>query len=276
MTGVLHAHLLSVSTAALRGKPSDTTPPPQIASLVSSDCQRFDNCSSMLHFGPLALVALLVVAGLLADLVGLLPMFAGVGVMLLVIGVQIRFSRRFAAVRKLTAGRTDGRARAASEAFGAMLSLKAYGWEGALQQRIVNLRREEAAGVLIAHKMRGINNGLYSLRDPTATPPVPSPPLGPHCDPTRALPSSGTPLRPHPCPPLLTTPCCCHVAGTLRRRRRRRSRSLRPTGCSTAAKSTRCVSTLRTRRSLCSTSCGCVWANVRSSPRRDWTWLDGT
>ena len=161
MTGVLHAHLLSVSTAALRGNPADKTPPPQIASLVSSDCQRFDNCCSMLHFGPLSIVTLVVVAALLATLVGPLPMIAGVGVMLVNIGLQVYFSRRFATVRKLTAGRTDARARAASEAFGAMLSLKAYGWEAALQERLVSLRRDEASGVLIAHKMRGVNNGLY-------------------------------------------------------------------------------------------------------------------
>lgn len=161
MTGVLHHRLLSVSTAALRGTPTDNPPPPNIVSLVTSDCQRFDNALPFLHFGWSAIVVLCVIAALLARLVGPWPMAAGVGVMLVVIGIQVRFSMRFASVRKLTAGRTDARARAAEEAFGAILSLKTYGWEEALQARLTALRHSEASGIFSAQTMKALNNGLY-------------------------------------------------------------------------------------------------------------------
>eukprot|EP00966_Prymnesium_polylepis_P013353 308181-Prymnesium_polylepis.1 len=42
-----------------------------------------------------------------------------------------------------------------------MLSIKAYGWEEATRRHIGSLRDAEAAEVLVAHTMRGINNGLY-------------------------------------------------------------------------------------------------------------------
>ena len=141
MTGVLHAHLLRVSTAALRGSGSaghgaaDCSPPPDIAALVSSDCQRFDNALPFLHFGWLAFVALGVVSFLLARIVGAVPMAAGIGVLLITVALQGYFSMRFASVRTQIAKRTDARAKASAEVFNAMLSVKAYGWERAMHAR---------------------------------------------------------------------------------------------------------------------------------------------
>jgi ATP-binding cassette subfamily C (CFTR/MRP) protein 4 len=158
MTGVIHAKLLGVSSSALRGAA------PNVASLVSSDCQRFDNALPFLHFGWISFVDLGVVWTLLGLMLGAVPATAGVGVMLLVIAVQARSSRRFARVRAKTARHTDERARASAETFSAMLTLKAYGWEGAATARVDELRRAEAEGLLEAHSMRGLNNGAPLLR----------------------------------------------------------------------------------------------------------------
>ena len=70
--------------------------------------------------------------------------------MLLVITVQARVSKRFAAVRARTARCTDARARASAEAFAAMLSLKAYGWERDTAQRVGQLREAEARSIFSA------------------------------------------------------------------------------------------------------------------------------
>ena len=54
-----------------------------------------------------------------------------------------------------------------------MLSVKAYCWEAAIASRISELRRREAVGVLQAHAIRGVNNGLYNFeRDSTEAPPI--------------------------------------------------------------------------------------------------------
>ena len=61
MIGVIHRHLLTLSTASLRRNDARGVAPPNVAALVSSDCQRFMIALPCVHFGWLAIVVLVVV-----------------------------------------------------------------------------------------------------------------------------------------------------------------------------------------------------------------------
>ena len=86
-----------------------------IVSLVTNDCQRFDNLLPFLHAPWVSVILIVVAYFLIANIVGYAAAAAGLSVLLVSVAIQARLGFVFKKLRAKTAKATDGRVRLISE-----------------------------------------------------------------------------------------------------------------------------------------------------------------
>ena len=110
MIGVLHSKLLRLNTTSLRDTQGGS-----VYNLIASDVMRFDSIMPFLHFSYNSVVVFLLLCGLMVIEVGWAPTAAGGSTMVVLIMIQLYFSRQFARRRGITAKITDQRVRLTNE-----------------------------------------------------------------------------------------------------------------------------------------------------------------
>eukprot|EP00629_Pelagomonadales_sp_RCC1024_P011875 CAMPEP_0119277950 /NCGR_PEP_ID=MMETSP1329-20130426/18195_1 /TAXON_ID=114041 /ORGANISM="Genus nov. species nov., Strain RCC1024" /LENGTH=390 /DNA_ID=CAMNT_0007278445 /DNA_START=144 /DNA_END=1313 /DNA_ORIENTATION=+ len=164
LTVLLHAKLLRTRASEVARVSTG-----YVVSLITNDCQRFDNLLPFLHC-PWASSVLLVYAYLLiARIVGYRAAAAGCGVLLASVVIQIRLGFKYKSLRARTAAHTDARVRLISELLRGILSVKAFGWEDPFLESVARARAKEAGTILRAQWCRSVTAGLYFCTTALAT-----------------------------------------------------------------------------------------------------------
>ena len=132
-----------------------------IVSLVTNDCQRFDNLLPFLHAPWVSVILIVVAYFLISNIVGYAAAAAGLSVLLVSVAIQARLGFVFKKLRAKTAKATDGRVRLISELLSGILSVKAFAWEEPCLEAVAAARSKEASTVLRAQWCRSLTAALY-------------------------------------------------------------------------------------------------------------------
>jgi ATP-binding cassette subfamily C (CFTR/MRP) protein 4 len=133
-----------------------------LISLASNDLERTTKLCQMgayLVVGPLEAAVIL---WLLWRLVGV-GALAGYAMMLVLVLWQGHFSRRFGALREVTARLGDARAKAVAGVVTGARVLKAFGWEAPFCAQVRDVRARELRAVRSATMLRAVNEGCYAM-----------------------------------------------------------------------------------------------------------------
>ena len=133
--------LLTINTAALH-----KTTAAQTINLVANDAGKFEELSLFVHFFVLIPVETLATFGLIWWNIGL-PTLFGYAVLILLVPIQLIFSRKFSQYRKATMTCTDKRVQAINELVNGCQIIKMYNWEKAMEQRVRETRRHELSNI---------------------------------------------------------------------------------------------------------------------------------
>ena len=117
-----------------------------VVTLASSDVEKFQVSAVMAVFLGLAPLEALVVLALGVHVVGV-SFVAGFLLVLVLVPLQIAFSRRFGALRRELAAHTDRRVKLTAQAISGARLMKVMGWEHALAGLIRRSREAELDGV---------------------------------------------------------------------------------------------------------------------------------
>ena len=118
LTVMLHAKLLRTRCSELSRMTTG-----YVVSLVTNDCQRFDNLLPFLHCPWASFVLLCVSYVLIARIVGFKAAAAGCGVLVSSVAIQAKLGFVFKRLRARTAQHTDRRVRLISELLNSILSV---------------------------------------------------------------------------------------------------------------------------------------------------------
>ncbi|KAJ1449532.1 P-loop containing nucleoside triphosphate hydrolase protein [Pelagophyceae sp. CCMP2097] len=156
VTNLMHGKLLRVKASAVAKVSTG-----YVLSLVTTDCQRFDNLIPFIHAPWVAFILSGATYGLLARTVGPAPAAAGCAVVAASVAVQIKLGFRFKRLRGTTAAQTDRRVKLISELLSGIYTVKAASWEVPFEAKIRDLRAQEAATILRSQHCKAVTSGLY-------------------------------------------------------------------------------------------------------------------
>ncbi|KAK3287519.1 hypothetical protein CYMTET_4965 [Cymbomonas tetramitiformis] len=162
--GMLHGKLLRLTSASLRRAGGSA-----VYNLVASDVLRFDQLAPFTAPGVCSFMELALTFLIIMSMVGTYAALAGVSTALLSIALQSRLGKYFGRLRARTAKHTDDRLKQTSELLSGILSVKIYGWESALAEKIGRLRLAEHTSILRSQFLKALTVGLSF-----ATPPLSS------------------------------------------------------------------------------------------------------
>jgi ATP-binding cassette subfamily C (CFTR/MRP) protein 4 len=145
---------LTINTAALH-----KTTAAQTINLVANDAGKFQELSLFVHFLLLIPLEALATFGLLWRYIGL-PTVFGYAVLILLVPIQLIFSRQFSRYRKATMTCTDKRVQTINELINGCQIIKMYNWEKAMEQRVRETRRRELSNIYKATCLRALNTAV--------------------------------------------------------------------------------------------------------------------
>ncbi len=134
-----------------------------IMNLLGQDLQRILYILQFVHILWSAPLQLLVVLGLLADLVGVLPMLPAAGVLLLTVFAVNGLNGRLKKLEARKAVMQDARAAKFTESLSGMRVIKLFGWEAPLCDRIRIAREEELKIIWRVSLLRAVLSFVFLL-----------------------------------------------------------------------------------------------------------------
>lgn len=156
LISLIYTHLLSSNAVALQQINTAQT-----INLVAIDAAKFCDSSFYLHFlweGPLeAMVAF----GLLCWIIGFIPTLCGYLVLILIIAIQMIYSRKLSHYHQTTATCTDKRLQAFSELINGCHIIKMYNWEEPIKKSIHVMRQNELINIKKSYRLRALNVSLF-------------------------------------------------------------------------------------------------------------------
>ena len=154
LSSTIYKHLLFINTAALHN-----TTAAQTINLVSNDAGKFEELSMNIHSFLHALMEGLAAFGLIWWNIGL-PTVFGYIVLILIVPIQLIFSRQFSRFRKTTISYTDKRVQMINELVNGCQIIKMYNWEKAMEERVCETRRCELLSIYKASCLRSMNTAI--------------------------------------------------------------------------------------------------------------------
>ena len=131
-----------------------------VVTLASSDVEKFQVSAVMAVFLGLAPLEALVVLALGVYVVGV-SFVAGFFLVLVLVPLQMGFSRRFGALRRELAAHTDRRVKLTAQAISGARLMKVMGWEHAIGAVIRRSREAELDGVRRSSSLRAANESIF-------------------------------------------------------------------------------------------------------------------
>ncbi|CAF1647072.1 unnamed protein product, partial [Adineta ricciae] len=154
MSSTIYRHLLTINISALY-----QTTAAQLVNLVANDVGKFEELSTFVHGILLVPLEALITFAFLWWYIGL-PTLFGYSVLLLMIPIQLIFSRQFSRYRKTTMSCTDRRVQTINELINGCQIIKMYNWEKAMEQRVRETRQHELSHIYKASCLRALNTAL--------------------------------------------------------------------------------------------------------------------
>eukprot|EP00038_Savillea_parva_P031360 m.85584 g.85584 ORF g.85584 m.85584 type:complete len:1326 (-) comp9635_c0_seq3:82-4059(-) len=158
LTGLIHKKLLRLHSSFTSQVSTGF-----VINLIATDVQRMDMASTSLHFGYMAVIDLSIITFIICYHVGYRAGFAGIGVMLATMCLNMRFSKGIFRFRKIVTDCTSSRTNVITEVLSSMLSVKAFGWERPFTEKVHAERRREAQNIRIIQLMKSVNATLFSV-----------------------------------------------------------------------------------------------------------------
>jgi hypothetical protein len=131
----------------------------QVVNLASSDVERFQ-MSQYYHSLWLAPLEAAVVLVLLIRSLGVAAL-AGFGLLLLLVPLQMQFSRYFGRIRARTATISDARVRTTNQLLSGIQIMKMYAWEPPFVRMVNEIRRQEMAQLSRFSFLRAMNEAIF-------------------------------------------------------------------------------------------------------------------
>ncbi|CAF3596244.1 unnamed protein product [Rotaria sp. Silwood1] len=150
----IYKHLLTINTASLY-----RTTAAQTINLVANDAGKFEEMSVYFHYLWVAPLEGIVMFYLIWQRISLSTVF-GYAVLLLLIPVQLLFSKLFSQYRKVTMVCTDKRVQTINELVNGCQIIKMYNWEKAMEQLVRDTRKSELKSISRASRLRALNMGI--------------------------------------------------------------------------------------------------------------------
>ncbi|CAF2902537.1 unnamed protein product [Rotaria sp. Silwood2] len=157
LSSIIYKKLLSLPARAIM-----KTTTGQVINLISNDVSKFEELSLSIHHIWAAPLEAFIVFGLIWNEIGI-PTLFGYGVLLLLVPLQLLFSKKFGAYRKNTVQWSDQRIKVINEILVGCQIVKMYRWEEALEAVIYNARKNEYRSIRKASRIRAINMGIFFL-----------------------------------------------------------------------------------------------------------------
>ncbi|CAF3829045.1 unnamed protein product [Rotaria sp. Silwood1] len=154
LSSTIYKHLLTINTAALH-----KTTAAQTINLVANDAGKFEELSPFVHVILWVPLEALITFGLIWLYIGL-PTVFGYAVLILLVPIQLIFSRQFGQYRKETMKYTDKRVQTINELVNGCQIIKMYNWEKAMEQRVRETRRCELSHIFKSSCLRALNTAL--------------------------------------------------------------------------------------------------------------------
>ncbi|CAF4216107.1 unnamed protein product [Rotaria sp. Silwood2] len=154
LSSTIYKHLLVINTAALH-----KTTAAQTINLVANDAGKFQELSIFAHAAVHIILEALATFGLVWWNIGL-PTLFGYTVLILLVPIQLIFSRQFSRYRTATMTCTDKRVQTVNEIVSGCQIIKMYNWEKAMEQRVRKTRRRELSHIFKSSCLRALNTAL--------------------------------------------------------------------------------------------------------------------
>ena len=155
LSSLIYKRLLSLPTRSIM-----KTTTGQVINLISNDVSKFEDLSVNIHHiwsGPFEAA---IVFGIIWNEIGI-PTLFGYAVLLLLVPLQMFFSKKFGTYRKNTVRWTDKRVRVINEILVGCQIVKMYNWEEPLERVVYDARQNEFQSIRQASRIRAINMGLF-------------------------------------------------------------------------------------------------------------------
>ena len=154
LSSTIYKRLLAINTAALH-----KTTAAQTINLIANDAGKFEELSLYVHSLVLVPLQAFATFGLVWWNIGL-PTLFGYAVLILLVPIQLIFSRKFSQYRKDTMACTDKRVQTINEVVNGCQIIKMYNWEKAMEQRVREARQHELSNIYKASYLRALNIAL--------------------------------------------------------------------------------------------------------------------
>lgn len=151
----IYKHVLKVKMASLY-----KTTVAQIINLISNDAGKLDEMCTYFHFLWMAPAEALVVFGLIWWNIGV-PTLFGYAILVLLIPIQLVFSKLFGRYRKATMACTDKRLQTFNELINGCQIVKMYNWERAMEESVRDTRRAELKNIFKSGRLHALNIGIF-------------------------------------------------------------------------------------------------------------------
>jgi len=151
---LIYNHLLKVNSSSLSEMTSS-----QILNLLSNDATKFEELSAFVHTPLLIPLESILSFIFVWFYIGLPTLFA-YGVFIILIPIQILFSKQFSQLRKRTMKSTDERLQLINELIHGCQIIKMSNWEKAIEQRIHRSRQNEMKHIRQSSLLRSLNISL--------------------------------------------------------------------------------------------------------------------
>lgn len=150
-----------IFTTLLKLKGINTVGTGKLVNLISNDVSKFEEFAVMAPFAFISMFELAAILIILIFQLNIASAFAGIGMTVLFIPIQVYLAKQFAKRRTNTAHQTDLRVRYTSELIDGIATVKSYAWENPFFSLLCGLRRKEMGCIRQSQTLRAVNQGLF-------------------------------------------------------------------------------------------------------------------
>ena len=133
----------------------------KLVNLISNDVSKFEEFAVMAPFATMGLLEMIAILIILIFELNLAAAFAGIGMTILFIPIQVYLAKQFARRRTDTAHQTDLRVRYTSELIDGIATVKSYSWENPFFSLLSDIRKIEMQCIQQSQTLRSVNQGLF-------------------------------------------------------------------------------------------------------------------
>jgi ATP-binding cassette subfamily C (CFTR/MRP) protein 4 len=166
---LIYSRLFYLNSSSLTGSSkSGKLGTGKLVNMISNDVYKYEEFSVFGFFTWVSLLDLVAILILLIFSLNIAAGFAGAGMSLLFIPIQVYIAKQFAVKRRATGAATDQRVRFISEVIDGVSTVKSYAWENPFYALIGSFRIKEMSSIRKAQHLRSVNLALYYFTPPVA------------------------------------------------------------------------------------------------------------